>query len=401
MNERITCNKCGREKNGKEFFKTKTGERYSLCKTCLTQHIDNYKPETFTWILKEFDVPYIEEVWNQQVQKILAKQGPAKFGPASVIGQYIRMMNMTQFNMYSYADTERLAEEAETRKREEAARRESIREHNKELLGSLQERLETGEISEAEYNTLNMEDNDVSATINLNSYNNLQEENLLKDLTADDQMYLMTKWGAFYKPSEWIQMEKMYNRYAEEYELNIDREETLKTICKVNLKLNVAIDSGDMTAAKNYSGMLDTLRKSAKFTEAQNKEEVARELDSIGELIQICERDGGIIEQFPIDPDEYPQDKVDFTIKDLKSYNYNLVVNELGLGELIESYIEKLERREAEDAADLENMITSPEEEEEEILTEEEAIDFQNYLMEELEKDAAQLLEEIGDSNES
>lgn len=399
---KITCQKCGREKNEKEFFLKKNKERHNLCKACLTQHIDNYDPETFKWILKEFDVPYLEDEWTSLTNKILAKQGPAKFGPGSVIGQYIRTMNLTQNARYTYADTERLAKERAERKQEEAARRQVIREQHALLNNDLQQKLNQGAISQAEYDTLTMENNDDAAEYGSNKianpypYATINEEDILKSLTADDQMYLITKWGGFYKASEWVQMEKMYNRYAEEYELNIDREEALKKICKISLKMDQAIDAGLVQDAKNYSSVLDTLRKSAKFTEAQNKEDVVKELDSIGELIAICERDGGIIDQFPIDPDEYPQDKIDYTIKDLKSYNYNLVVNELGLGELIESYIEKLEKRDAADAEELENMITSEEEELEQLLTDEEAIDFQNYIMEELEADAM-----IGEINES
>ena len=378
----------------------KTGNRDNMCKNCLTAHIDNYKPETFEWILKRYNVPYMEDVWTQQVQKILAKQGPAKFGPSSVIGQYIRIMNMTQYNQYTYEDTARLKAEKEQREAEEAARRESIRQNNAEFTEQLQQKFANGEISEAEFNTLNVAENEeevAAATASPAFYGNAtNEDEIMKSLSAEDQLYLISKWGAYYKPSEWIQMEKMYNRYASEYELNIDREETLKKICKISLKMDQSIDAGDVTGSKNYASILDTLRKSAKFTEAQNKDENIKELDSIGELIAICERDGGIIEQFPIDPDEYPQDKVDFTIKDLKAYNYNLVVNELGLGELIESYIEKLEQSEAVDEDAVNDMITSAEEEMEQMLTDEEAIDFQNYLMEELEADAAALIEEVG-----
>lgn len=405
MTEKLTCEKCGRTITEKEFFKMKSGKRDTLCKTCLTRHIDNYDKETFLWILERYDVPYIEETWVQMVNKILAKQGPGKFGPSSVIGQYIRAMNMTQYKDFCYADTNKINAEAEQKRQEEIARRESIRKINEQNTTILQEKLEKGEISEAEYKTLNVANNEEEATtfikpsLQFNS-NVVSEEEILKNLNADDQLYLTTKWGAYYKPSEWIQMEQMFNRYANEYDLNIDREETLKKICKVSLKMDQAIDSGDLTASKNYNSILDTLRKSAKFTEAQNKEEVARELDSIGELIALCERDGGIIEQFPIDPDEYPQDKIDFTIKDLKSYNYNLVVNELGLGDLIESYIEKLEKREEEDTSDLNNMVMSAQEEMEQMLTDEEAIDFSNYLMDEFEKDAEALIREVGE-NES
>lgn len=44
---RKKCEKCGRILREVEFFKMKTGQRYRLCKDCLTQYIDNRNPETF------------------------------------------------------------------------------------------------------------------------------------------------------------------------------------------------------------------------------------------------------------------------------------------------------------------------------------------------------------------
>lgn len=187
----------------------------------------------------------------------------------------------------------------------------------------------------------------------------------------------------------------MYKRYANEYELNVDREEVLKKMCKTSLKMDEALDTGDVTGYKNLAAVFDQLRKSGKFTEAQNKEEKERYLNSIGELIALCEKEGGPIEQFP-NPDEYPQDKIDFTLRDLKAYNYNLVTNELGLGDLIESYIERLEKAESEDIDLNSGLVTSREESAAEELTNDEAEEFQMFLENEIEKDAEMLLESLG-----
>jgi len=192
-------------------------------------------------------------------------------------------------------------------------------------------------------------------------------------------------------------METMYKRYANEYELNVDREEVLKKMCKTSLKMDESLDTGDVNGYKSLANVFDQLRKSGKFTEAQNKEEKQRYLDSVGELIALCEREGGPIEQFP-DPDDYPQDKIDFTLRDLKSYTYGLVTNELGLGDLIESYIEKLEKAEQEGDVDLDaGLITSDEELAADALTDDEAEEFQMFLENEIEKDAERLLEELGE----
>ena len=191
-------------------------------------------------------------------------------------------------------------------------------------------------------------------------------------------------------------METLYQHYADEYELNTDREEVLKKMCKTSLKMDESLDTGDVNGYKSLATVFDQLRKSGKFTEAQNKEGMTRYLDSVGELIALCEKEGGPIPNLP-NPDEYPQDKIDFTLRDLKSYNYNLVTNELGLGDLIESYIAKLEKAENDKDIDInEGLITSAEELAAEELTEDEAAEFQNFLDSEIEKDAQMLLDTIG-----
>lgn len=192
-------------------------------------------------------------------------------------------------------------------------------------------------------------------------------------------------------------METMYKRYANEYELNVDREEVLKKMCKTSLKMDETLDVGDVNGYKSLATVFDQLRKSGKFTEAQNKEDKQRYLDSVGELIALCEQEGGPIPQY-IDPDEYPQDKIDFTIRDLKSYTYGLVTTELGLGDLIESYIEKLEKAEQEGDLSLEEgLVTSSEELAADALTDDEAEEFQIFLENEIEKDAEKLLESLGE----
>jgi hypothetical protein len=143
-------------------------------------------------------------------------------------------------------------------------------------------------------------------------------------------------------------MEELYNKYVSNYEMSVDREETLKKICRTSIKMDKALEIEDFTTYKNLAGVLDQLRKSAKFTEAQNKEDQARYLDSVGELVAAVERElphEQFIKQFRPGIDA-PEDKVDYTLKDMQAYTYHLVKNEMGLGDLIESYIQKLEEAE-------------------------------------------------------
>ena len=394
--DRLVCTKCGREKNEKEFFKMKTGVRCDMCKMCLTAHIDNRKTESFQWILEMFDVPYIEKKWVELSNKIYLKD-PAKFGPSSVIGQYLRSMNMAQYSEYGYADSDKL-NFADRKIDQEAAARREQQGINEQYEQDLLDKLERGEISKAEYDTLtytNAED-EAATTMHMPQFVadfSVDENEIAAQLEQDEIQYLMLKWGGHYRPSEWIAMEEMYSRYAGEFELNVDREETLKKMCRTSVKMDQALDIGDVSAYKAYSAVMKDLRTSGKFTEAQNKEDKVRYLDSIGELVALCEKEGGIIEQWTISPDDYPQDKVDFTLKDLKAYTYNLVTNELGLGDLIESYIKKLEEAEnQEEDLDM-GLITSAEDEAKNELTDEEAYEFQDWLESDIERDAELLLQ--------
>ena len=49
-------------------------------------HIDNFNPDTFLYILKIFDVPYIESAWTSIRDKAYAKN-PNKMNGLSVIGK--------------------------------------------------------------------------------------------------------------------------------------------------------------------------------------------------------------------------------------------------------------------------------------------------------------------------
>ena len=460
------CAKCGREKVETDFFKTPSGERYDLCKDCLCMHIDNRDPDTFLWILKDFDVPYIEHKWIELSNKAYMKN-PAKFGPKSVIGQYIRTMGMAQYADYSYDDTERINQEYIDKQLGIKERQEMAARANEEKEKQLLEDLEAGRISQAQYETRSLKyqakleelqkfeipetaaskaakfpkelvdkmegkdkvasaigeypddfipsigtpsslkaNGDISDTradslssIGMNVGPKFipeiedDEDRIRRELTADDIKYLGVKWGMSYKPSEWVQLEDRFQKYAAEYELNSDREEVLISVCKTKMKMDQALDLGDVKSYKDLSAVYDQLRKSGRFTESQNKEDDTREIDSIGELVAFVEQEGGIIPHFE-SPIEYPKDKIDFIIKDLKNYTSNLVKNELGLGDLIESFIEKVKENKTKSAEEMvsEGFASVSED----MKAEMEAREYQKSHMEEVQEESMKLVEEYG-----
>jgi polyhydroxyalkanoate synthesis regulator phasin len=76
--------------------------------------------------------------------------------------------------------------------------------------------------------------------------------------------------------------------------------DTLKLICKTSLKANQLIDIGDLDGYQKMSKVYDALMKSGKFTAAQNKSESGEVVDSVGELIEMCEKQG-YIERFYVE----------------------------------------------------------------------------------------------------
>lgn len=106
--------------------------------------------------------------------------------------------------------------------------------------------------------------------------------------------------------------------------------------------------------AQKMVKMYDMLMKSGRFTAAQNKTESGNAVDSISELVAMCEKDGF----FPRYYVDTPKDKVDRTLQDLQNYTRQLVTEEMNLGELIESAVKQIQsdkEKEAEvnaDAAD-------------------------------------------------
>lgn len=347
-----TCNKCGKSMDEINFYTYKNGKKTELCKKCLTMHINNFEPNTFLWALEKMDVPYVPEEWNILRDKAYAKD-PYKMNGMSVFGKYLSKMRLKQWKDYSWADTEKIAQEKEKKTQEDL-------EQQKKFEETMKQQLENGEISEAEYKTMvstptqNAElavkapKNEIG-TDNFYDENNFISEDELIDpaaeLTQEDKIYLAMKWGRLYKPNEWVELEKKYEEMTSSFDIqDSDTTGTLILICKTYLKMNQAIDCGDMDGYQKLSRVYDSLRKSAKFTAAQNKEVKSDFVDCIGEMVAYCEKNGGQIPRMKIDA---PNDIVDKVIMDLKEYTRSLIYDDKSLAQQIENYIKQRENADA------------------------------------------------------
>ena len=381
------CEKCGKTMDENQFYTYKDGRKTELCKKCLTMHIDNFNPDTFLWLLEKMDVPYIPEEWNVLRDRAFAKN--PNLNGMSVFGKYISKMKLKQWKDFRWSDSEKLqAKNIETNLNKTK--------EWEELEKMTKERYANGEISEAEYKTLvsAKAQNELYAAAPIQSPSEsgnpfasnvsfIDEDELsgpAAELTEDDKLYLAMKWGRLYKPNEWIELEKMYEEMMASFDIqDADTINTLILICKTNLKMNQAIDIGDLDGFQKLSRVSESLRKSAKFTAAQNKEEKNDFVDCVGELVAMCEREG-FIPRFATD---IPQDKVDLTLKDMNNYVYKLVTQDLGFGQQIEDALKKIQiQQELNEASDQEFETGEPSE-----LIDEHIEEFYNSIEEQKQND--------------
>ena len=116
--------------------------------------------------------------------------------------------------------------------------------------------------------------------------------------------------------------------------------------------------------------MYDSLMKSGKWTAAQNKAEQDNVVDSIGELVALCEKEGFIPRYFT----SGPQDHVDRVLEDLKKYTHDLMVEETGLSSMVEVALKQIE----EEKERIKAAAEAPEQDEEDKLFDYENTDFLN-----------------------
>ena len=381
------CEKCNRTIDEKEFYRSNNLEKYpqgglmNQCKKCMTMHVDNWNPETFLYLLEDIDVPWVPEEWNKLMMKYALD--PSKVTGTTIFGRYLSKMKLKQWKDYRWKDTEALQKIA-----------------NAKLEQTMKDQgYEAVEIAEAV--------NKASSTIptdgvappppppkpsaqDLMSYQNgpdyfdqmngFTPDDFAVDLTDDDKLYLRLKWGKAYRPEEWVWLEKMYNEMMDSYDIQTAGHiDTLKLICKTSLKANQLIDMGDVESYQKMSKVYDALMKSGKFTAAQVKGENDNEVDSVGELVALCEKDQ-FIPRYYVDS---PQDKVDKTIMDLQKYTHDLVTEELSLGNLIESALKKLQdekevfQNSDDTPVDFEEKLFSYEDDN--IMTDQDYIEFQEF----------------------
>lgn len=348
-NKQYYCEKCNRTMAADQFYSSNNLEKYPndgkfpICKKCMTMHVDNWKPDTYMWILQEADVPYIPDEWN----KLMASyaKNKSKVTGMTIVGRYLSKMKLKQFCDYRWKDTEFLQELANS-KREQIMKQQG---YDAQQIALANERASFVVPEEVPQPDFAAADNPFLATGEEDYFadqSGASDDDDI-DLTDEDRIYLRLKWGKTYKPEEWVRLEQLYNDMMNSYDIQgAGHEDNLKLLCKTSLKANQLIDIGDVEGFQKMSKVYDQLMKSGKFTAAQNKAESGEYVDSVGELVMLCEKDGFIPRYYVGEPN----DKVDQTIIDMKRYTKTLITEETNLGNLIEEAIKNNQKEDEADA---------------------------------------------------
>ena len=332
------CKNCNKTMAEEQFYTSNNIEKYPPegkmpeCKKCLTRHVDNYNPDTYLWILQEIDVPYIPDQWNQLMLKYAKDR--SKLTGTTILGRYLAKMKLNQWKEFRWKDNDHLRE-LENLKIEQTMKQQGY--DAGEIALAIEKKNSVAVIGEVApppppvpMEHLQADDDDYFARIGgVDASDGFDD-----DLTDEDKVYLRLKWGKTYRPEEWVRLEQLYEEMMASYDIQTAGHiDTLKLICKTSLKANQLLDLGDIDGAQKMIKMYDGLMKSGKFTAAQNKAEQGEFVDSVGELIEMCEKQG-YIERYYI---ESPNDKVDFTIQDMQRYTRTLIEEETNLSTMIET----------------------------------------------------------------
>ena len=375
----------------KEFYTSRNLEKYpdggklNQCKKCITMHVDNWDPETYKWILQEIDVPYVKEWWDSILEKN-AVEGK-KITGMTILGKYLSKMKLKQWNDKHWDDgpkiEEQLLQEKVTKMKAQGYSGEEIEEQlSKDRTPPKPKSLIT---------PIDRPPAEDDLYVPLPLVEEEEESNPIVDqLTHEDKLMLRLKWGHGYRPEEWVRMEQLYNDMMASYDIQgAGHKDTLIMICKASLKANQLLDAGDIDGFTKMQKAYDSLMKSGKFTAAQNKGDSGNVIDSIGELVAICEREG-FIPRYYVDT---PNDKVDRTIQDLQTYTQTLINEEANLGTMIETALKKIEEdneREAQvDADDIDDDIEEQmfSEDGRKVLSDDDFMEFQDFEETEAEND--------------
>lgn len=93
----------------KWFWKKKDGTLFPYYKEEINKKINIFKPETFLPILKELDVPFLEEEWLMTIEQSIRKKNLS-----NIFGKYLAKMKLCSFRCMGFSNSRFSCENLET-----------------------------------------------------------------------------------------------------------------------------------------------------------------------------------------------------------------------------------------------------------------------------------------------
>jgi hypothetical protein len=290
------CLKCLKPKDPeRDFYKSYSkwhGDgRLPYCKSCLKENLNENDINSVREIMRVIDRPYFHEAWEK-----------AKESKDDTLGKYLKDIALN-YKYYNYDQSVFIDDNKQNKK------------------------------------ILNQDENESS--------------NLLDDFVVTKE--IIEKWGSSgYTKEDYMKLEKFYEDMKRSYEVETASHiDYLKKICKVSLKMEKAIDEGNIDHFKKLSDAYDKLMHSAKFTAVQRSAaDRTGGLNTFSEFFELIEREG-FIPRFHTDE---PNDIVDLTINNLKEYTRNLVLGDPNISKMLDEAMKRQDEKENYEINDEEDL---------------------------------------------
>lgn len=157
------------------------------------------------------------------------------------------------------------------------------------------------------------------------------------------------KWGMEYTFGELIQLENLLVNTIKAYNITDPmRLDAIKKACKLSVKIDSLIESGDAKSIKDYTAAYQSFLKAAQIEELG---QVATEgtIKTVADLYKYMEKNGFEFEFY----DKEERDIVDKTINDIKSTIRNEIVNATGLDIKLEEIQKSFKQKQEEDVTQI------------------------------------------------
>ena len=94
----MICKRCLADKQETEFLTGRDNKHLCICRECVNKLVNPDDSNTFMWMLKELDIPYIEKYWKERQESRARREKPL------LLGQYVAYMGLMSFRQWRWDD---------------------------------------------------------------------------------------------------------------------------------------------------------------------------------------------------------------------------------------------------------------------------------------------------------